>query len=188
MEKPIKVFFNGKAMRDLYPHATRFQVFKYRVRKFFRKVFFYVGIPAIIVITFLAGGEFNSTTTYASKEIDVTPQKLSVLKDGVVSSLKGCESAGYKESDGVIILDTNGLMSIGPLQFQKKTVQHYYKTLYSKEITGKEAVEIALSDEKASALAKDIIFTTDKGIQNWINCDKKLGLSAEIKVLKKLDK
>ena len=36
--KSIKVFFMGERLRDVYPHATRWQVFKYRVRQFVRRV------------------------------------------------------------------------------------------------------------------------------------------------------
>lgn len=112
--------------------------------------------------------------------------KLDVLKDDVVSRLKQCESERYTEDDGIIIFDSNNKASIGLMQFQKATVQHYAKVLYGDEITAKDAVLIALDDRRATALAKDIIFEVKGGVWNWENCAKRLNLAPEIEVLKKL--
>ena len=57
--------------------------------------------------------------------------------------------------------------SWGPLQFKITTVQHYYKTLYSEDISQKEALFIALDEEKATKLAQDIIFEVEGGIYEW---------------------
>ena len=66
------------------------------------------------------------------------------------------------------------------------TIIHYYKTLYSKDITKKEAVLIALDNEKAEQLASDIIFETEKGYRNWLNCSNKHGLAERVKFIKGL--
>lgn len=171
------------------------ETIKYAVRWFIKWSLIaaaFVGVGLIIASLYLQGAitkaQEQKEVIYQQVKIDATHERIEVLKDDVVTRLMQCESAGYSEDDGIIIFDTNGKASIGPLQFQKATLIHYYKTLYSKDITKKQAVEIALDRTEASQLAKDIIFTTDKGISNWINCDKKLGLSAEIKILKKLSK
>lgn len=117
--------------------------------------------------------------------VNYTPEKLESLKDDVVNEVAGCESAGHKESDGIIIFDSNNQPSIGQLQFQRKTVIHYMKVLDNKTIDSKEAVEIAIDTTKAKALAKRIIFEKG-GIDNWHNCSVKLGLSTEVKLIQKL--
>ena len=165
------------------------ETIKYAVRWFVKWSLIaaaFVGVGLIIATLYLGGSITKAEVIYQEVKVDGTPERLEALKDDVVARLMQCESAGYTEDDGIIIFDTNGKASIGPAQFQKKTVVHYYKTLYGKDITLKQAVEIALDRTKAAQLAGDIIFTTDKGIDNWINCDKKLGLSAEIKIIKKL--
>lgn len=112
--------------------------------------------------------------------------KIAALKQDLLARLKKCETMGKTSDDAPIILDTNNEMSIGELMFQIKTVQYYYKKLYAKEITRKEAVLVALDHDKAFALAHDIVFTDGKGIGNWHNCDKKNGFSSEIAIIKKL--
>jgi hypothetical protein len=57
--------------------------------------------------------------------------------------------------------------SWGPLQFKITTIQHFYKTLYNKEISQKEALLIALDEEKAVSLAQDIIINVEGGVYEW---------------------
>jgi len=120
--------------------------------------------------------------------------KVNELKGELVSEIRQCESGGYVESDGLIIFDphkTNTKVrpaSLGLYQFKVDTVKHYYKVLYQKEVSGLEAIQIALSEEKASELATDIIFKTDKGLINWYNCSKKLGSQAKLDMINRLIK
>jgi hypothetical protein len=43
----------------------------------------------------------------------------------VVAEILSCESAGYKESDGLIIMDTNKKLSVGLMQWQVASIQFY---------------------------------------------------------------
>lgn len=184
----------GQRLCDIYPHATRFQVFKYKVRNAFRKFTIAVMFCGLIFGTFMLGSYFSPRTILAENVISVVtattteslPSKIAELKRDVIAKLSGCESAGFSEDDGILVFDTNNKASIGVLQFQKTTVIHYYKTLYGKDITAKEAVLIALDKEQAFKLASDIIFTTPKGLTNWVNCTNKLGLKSEVDVINKL--
>jgi hypothetical protein len=45
----------GKRLKDIYPHATRWQVFKYKVRTFFRKLFILGAFIGIIALAFQIG-------------------------------------------------------------------------------------------------------------------------------------
>lgn len=198
--KKIKVFFMGQRLCDIYPHATRWQVFKYKVRNATRKTMIFMMFCALLGVTFKIGAFVSPRTILAENQVqqiqvDSLPGKIEALKDNVVSKLSDCERAGHTEEDGIIIYDDNSagtlgkqIPSIGVLQFKKSTVQHYYKTLYSKDITAKEAVMIALDKEQSFKLAKDIIFTTDKGLSNWLNCANKLQLRSEVDIINKLSK
>ena len=178
-------------LRDIYPHATKWQVMKWKFRKFVRFILKTTAIGGVtggaLYLAFFLGQYTVPATIYAER-IDNMPWKVEQLKNDVVNQIKSCESGGHKEEDGLIILDTNNKMSIGQLQFQTNTVKHYYKTLYDKVITTKEAIEIAIDTDKATALAKDIIFQTDKGLTNWITCANKFDSKAQVKIIKKLEK
>lgn len=157
----------------------------------FKPVRLFLFILVLVGIYYL-GGKLNSKIEYRQVEkeviLDNLTDKINQLKGELVSTLQKCESAGYSEDDGILIYDTNKQVSIGTYQFQKKTVIYYYKTLYGKDITGKEAVLIALDDEKANQLASDVIFKTDNGLSNWYNCTKKYGLQGRLSIIKELEK
>lgn len=58
--KKVKVMWNGKRLKDVYPHASGWQVFKYRAGKFFRKVLTLSIIIGAIYLTYLAVVKFNN--------------------------------------------------------------------------------------------------------------------------------
>jgi len=152
-------------------------------------------IVAILIIAL--GGVYYYGTTKSEIEyrqvketviLDNLVSKVNELKGGLMSELKACESNGLKESDGLITFDphpTNKKVqkaSIGLYQFKVSTVQFYYKELYGKDITGLEAVKIALSEEKSSELASDIVFKK-QALNNWYNCTKAHGLQGKLDII-----
>lgn len=182
----------GKPMRKIYPHATRWQVIKYKAAKLFRQIAMVVMVSVGLAGGFLVLRYFFPTIIYKTESKDVVVDtlkwKVDELKSGVLADLKQCESGGAKESAGIVKFDSNGVASIGSFQFQVKTVQHYYKTLYQQDITGKDAVIIALDEARAESLAKDIIFSDANGIRNWLNCANKLGLRSRVNTIALLEK
>ncbi len=192
--KKIKVFFHGERLRDIYPHATRWQVFKWKLRKFVRKLVLVSTAVSIVYGAFIAGSSYFPKTVYQAAaekivtiENDSLGKKVEELKNEVIADLKNCENAQFGEDDGIIIFDSNNKASIGEFQFQKATVIHYFKRLYGKDITGKEAVLIAIDTEKASQLAKDIIFKTENGVgKDWVICSKNYGLQEKVDMIKSL--
>ena len=125
--------------------------------------------------------------------VDNLSVKVNELKGKLLSDLKQCESKGFNEDFGLISFDGNKnnkkveIASIGSYQFKKATIIYYYDTLYQKDITGKEAILIALDDQKAGELARDIIFKTDKGLSNWFNCAKSINGQYKLQVIKELE-
>ena len=116
-------------------------------------------------------------------------EKIAEIKHDLVRRLsEDCEAKGSKEPEGLIIFDSNGEASVGALQFQLKTVQHYVALFEGKDITRKEAILIATDWEQSSQLAEKIIFEEVGGIFNWENCEKKLGLAPEIEIIRRLEK
>ena len=193
--KKIKVFWGEERLKDIYPYATRWEVIKFRIRKFLKKLFKVVVIIAVITVITMYVRWAYPTNVYNVREVitqvDTLTPKIKELKREVLDTLQSCESNGSNEEDGLIVYDSNKVASIGQFQFQKKTVIGYYKALYNKDITGKEAIIIALTTNDARQLAEDIIFSNlqnDKGIDNWYNCNKKHSLSIKIAFINKLSK
>ena len=115
--------------------------------------------------------------------------KIEALKDAVVTDIgHNCESRGRKTlTDPVIILDTNNRASIGIMQWQVSSVISYYKTLYKRDLSAKEAVMIALDDQKAMALAKDVMFLTkNKASKDWYTCSQRMNADERIDIIKSL--
>jgi len=183
---------------------TRMQIFRYKLVKFMKRVMIWLVIINLgawaLIGAYTIGGQNNPMIIHAEKEIDMSDimfgRKVENLKDDVITRLQACERGQYNESDGLIKYDPlvsdpsktslKNVPSIGTLQFKQTTVQGYYKSLYGKDITLKEAAIIALDDAKAKELAKDIIFNTKGGWTNWRNCSNRLELVKDIEIIKKI--
>lgn len=61
--------------------------------------------------------------------------------------------------------------SWGVMQFKIPTVMWFYSQLYGEEITEKQALMIALDDDKARALASDAIFQIEGAVWHWSAAD-----------------
>ena len=152
----------------------------------------------LIGLAIYGGSKIGDQIEYVNIEKQVLVDNLSVkineLKGSLVSDIQKCESAGYNEDYGLIVFDghkTNKnveIPSIGTYQFKKSTVIYYYDTLYQKDITGKEAILIALDDQKAGQLASDIIFKTDNGLSNWLTCSNKINGKGRLEIIRQLEK
>lgn len=185
----VKLIVNGKRMRDVYPHATRWQVFKYRLFKFIRSILKWSIIIGIIVL----GVRYffpKVMVQVIEREVitDTLQSKIETLKGGIIADIKLGESLGKPESAGLIVYDTNKEMSIGSYQWQIKSVQYYYKKLYKKDITRKEAILIALDDDEAGKLTYDVVFGEKEGWRNWYNTSKKYNIPARLALLEQLTK
>lgn len=158
----------------------------------------YKFILLILVIgvgAYFIGGKLNKEIVYKQIEkeviLDNLTAKVNELKGSLIKDLKQCESGGLTEDDGLVTFDphpTNKKVqvpSFGLYQFKKSTVQFYYSKFYGKDITGLEAIQIALSEERSAELTSDIIFK-DGALDNWYNCSKKLGLQSRLNIINEL--
>ena len=195
------MYHNGKRLKDIYPGYSWFQVLMYRVKIVTR-------ISAILGLMFvLSWIGYNIYTNpqppiYKAQAEEIVVNKLDKkiadMKEEVVLTIKICESQGYDENDALIKYDPlvsnpkktaqKDIASIGTFQFKQTTVIDYYKRIYGKDITMKEAALIALEDEKAHELTSDILFKTENGWRNWENCGIKHGLKSKILLIKELEK
>ena len=192
--KTIKVYLWGERMKDIYPFASKLEVAKYKTAKFLRKLTQYILLTLVIsgISIGLFMYYFPNRVIVSQVTTDNLKPKIAEIQQEAINKLKQCESGGASEDIGLITFDPHATnksvesASLGSFQYKKSTVIHYYKTLYNKDITGKEAILIALDDDKAEQLTKDIIFTTEKGFSNWILCSNKIKMQETLLVLSKL--
>lgn len=186
----LKVIYNGEFLCNIYPHASKFKVFKYRVARGMRIAVIQIMIAGATLGVYTAG-QSAVTPTYVKaedKSSQMYQDKVEALKDAVMSKLSQCESAGHKESDGIIIMDTNNKLSIGNYQWQISSVQHYYKLMTGKEISKKDAIILALHETEARKLAKFVAFETKNKIgKDWVNCNIKHSLDVQVDMIKSME-
>ncbi len=192
----IKVTWNGEKLRDIYPYATKWQVIKFRTRRMARKALYFgkwavIGLGLLLIAFWLGGAKYSTeVVTFKDREVvvDTLTAKINQLKGALLDDLRSCESGGAPESAGLIVFDSNKQASIGSYQFQIKTIQSYSSSLRGQDLTRKEAILLALDDEEARQLAKEIIFGTDKALENWHNCSIRKGLYNKLETIKLLEK
>lgn len=145
---------------------------------------------------YFIGGKINKEVIYRQVEkeviLDNLKGKVNQLKGELIKSIWDNERGGHVEADGLITFDPNPknknvqIASIGTCQFKQSTVQYYYKTLYGKELNGKQANDIAFSDEKCKELMTDIVFKVKDGHEEWYNTCKKVDCDGQLKVINTL--
>lgn len=110
------------------------------------------------------------------------------LEEQVVIDLsEKCETLGIPadKKDGIIILDTNGQLSIGYMQLQRETIIDVYQRYLNQQVTWAESAIIALSRQQSMILAQYLIFEKDE-LYRWKNCADKLQLWDDVERIKNL--
>jgi len=182
--KKIKLFYNGARLKDIYPHATKWQVFKYKVRKFVNKVvqmtILTTILSVVVAVTFFIG-RYSKADIVLADEPNYS-EKIDALKLEVVDEIALCESTNVSQDKALVKYDNNrkgtlaqkNIPSFGVMQFKVSTVQMFWKQLYDKDITNYEATLIALDNTKAKNLAKDAIFGLTGAVHHWTCADKSI--------------
>lgn len=170
-----------------------------RVGRFARKGYWLGGMTLLIIASIFCLIWISQQPRFEVVTSDVTKlevvekltkeqyeAKIAKLKSDLLDDLSlGCEVKGQPDPDGVITFDSNKVASIGRFQFQVKTIQHYIKKFEGRDISGREAIEIAVDPVKAKALAERIIFGEGK-TSDWLNCSNKFNLQTTVNIINKL--
>lgn len=150
MRKPkaMKVYLWGERLKDVYPHATKWQVFKYKFAKFMRKLSFVLLAVLALYIAVQIGRHFYAVEKIVEKEIDYP----------VLARIAKCESGGRQFGpDGQVVLNgnTNGSVDIGKYQINTR-------------LWGKKATELGynLANEADNEAFAKYLYTT-KGTEVW---------------------
>lgn len=151
--KSIKVFYMGKPLREVYPHATRFQVLKWKVKeglKWCVRWLFKIGMIGGTGYAIFIAGQFSaSVTTYAAPNI-VTAQS------PVLDRIKSCESKNNQlggNGQTLVHINKNNTVDVGAYQ-----------------------INLTVWGEKATQLGYNL-FTEDgnKKMAEWIYLNKGTG-------------
>lgn len=85
--KGVKVIWNGKPMREIYPHATQWQMFKYKVRILLLRLVVISILVGSIYMAFIAGQSSQGVVIYTQPEI-ITME----LKAPIMDRIADCET------------------------------------------------------------------------------------------------
>ena len=102
-------------------------------------------------------------------------------KDELMRELATCESGGSGTSD-LRIYGGRGAF-VGRFQFMPRTVMAYVQQREGRQLSFREATELAHDYEKAADLAKYMIFEQGR-INDWPACSRKLGLVQQVAEIK----
>lgn len=161
--KKIKVFFNGERLRDMYPYATKWEVFKWKFMRFVRKLFFVALAGSSVYVAGLIGSEYFPKTIYEVQAEKIVTVEVPVDTTAVVMErIAHCESGGShynKKGQVAFNVNTNGTVDIG-----------YYQI---NSVWGEQATKLGLdltNEEDNKQMAKWIF--ENRGTEDWYSSKK----------------
>lgn len=105
--KPIKVFFHGKRLKDIYPFAMKWEMIKFRIVRFLRKLLIAISMLSIASIIGYTGFEVGRAlfpiTVMAQQRVEV-PIEISAP---VMERIAKCESNASHYRNGQVIMNAN---------------------------------------------------------------------------------
>jgi uncharacterized protein YqfB (UPF0267 family) len=119
--KKIKCFYMGKRLKDIYPHATRFQVFKFKLRRFLEKVALISFTVGVVAGSFHLGSIMNPVV-----KVEAQVQEKTIPE--VMKRIAICESGGKHFENGQVLTRGNknkttdvGKYQINSIHFKEAT-------------------------------------------------------------------
>lgn len=199
MNKKVKVTeYWRKNPRYIHLHKTKWQVFVDKVKTFFK-----VLLGGILMVAILFGIGLLSINTFPKtvvklqeKEVvlDNLSAKIDQLKGELIKDIFDNERAGHTEEDALITWDPNPkypkveAASVGNCQWKIPTLQESYLKHYGEQLTRKQAVLIALDDEKCKEVMTKVIFGEENGWRKWYNSGIKVKAEQRLQVIRELEK
>lgn len=113
----------GQRLRDVYPHATRWQVLKWRVREFLKmclRVLTWTGLGlGTSYAIFMAGAYFNPIISYAVQDKIVEVERVAPVMERIAK----CESGNKHFENGQVLVrgnSTRDSVDVGRFQINTK--------------------------------------------------------------------
>lgn len=121
------------------------------------------------------------TTAGFDPQVDLRQKEIDERKDEVIRQLAHCESGGWGPSERRIVGGRGAYH--GRLQFTVQTVISYQMKRDGMRLSRAEAAELAHDYDRASALAKYMIFDLEEP-HHWPLCGRKIGLRDQVAAVK----
>lgn len=107
--KKIRITWNGEHLRDVYAHATKWQIIKFRLRRFFHKVLIVIATAMAVsfvgLVSFAFGSQMGQVNVIAVPAQDMLPP--------VLQRIEQCESNGSQlDRNGQVLLHWNDNHSV----------------------------------------------------------------------------
>jgi hypothetical protein len=121
------------------------------------------------------------TTAGFEPPVDLRQKEIDDRKEEVIRQLAHCESGGWGPSDKPIHGGRGAYL--GRLQFTVQTVIAYQKKKDGTQLSRQGAIDLAHDYERASTLAKYMIFDLEEP-HHWPLCSRKIGLRGQMAAVK----
>jgi len=152
--KPSSVIYNGKPIRKIYPHATGWQVFKFKLKRFIRRVIWLSVLLITIWGIYEYGGMMHPSTIYTRAEVIKEVE----VRAPILDKIARCESPTGHWKNGQVSFNGNkdGSTDIGKYQINDR-------------IWGKKATELGynLTVEKDNEAMAHWIYE-NRGTEDWV--------------------
>ena len=141
--------------------------------------------PGLMAAAFLLGGcqLGGQPPQTAAPATDEPRNEVEDRKNEMVRQLAHCETGGYGPSERPIYGGRGAYL--GRLQFSVQTVMSYQMKKDGTQLSRKEAAELAHDYDRASDLAKYMIFDLEEP-WHWPLCAKKISLRNEMANIKEM--
>ncbi len=161
--KAVRITFLGKPLRTVYPHATAWQVAKYRFFKALRWFIIRAGIAVLaftaLSVAYFYGMNAAPTMTAINTIQIVTQNEIAPILKKICMAESGCKQF-TKNGLPVMYANTNGSVDIGKYQINSR-------------VWGTKAKELGydlLSEKGNEAMATWIL--ENRGTSPWISSSK----------------
>jgi hypothetical protein len=138
--KKIKLYYMGNRMKDIYPHATKFQVFRWKLNWYGERVLatlFVVGIGVGIGYAVSEGKRASAhEVSIVDREII---KEIEVVKAPILDRIAKCESGNtHFDKNGQVLMRSNVNKSVDVGRFQINSVWFKKATELGLDITKEE--------------------------------------------------
>jgi hypothetical protein len=109
--KKIKVFWNGEKLKEIYPYATKWEVFKFRAKSILKRIFWLAVLIGVIY------GVAVSYRYCNPRVVQVITEKN--MEFPVLDRIAKCESGNNqlaKNGQVVVHVNKNGSVDVGAMQ------------------------------------------------------------------------
>ena len=122
--KKIKLYYMGQRMKDIYPHATKFQVFRWKLNWYGERTLLALFIAGIGAGIGFAVSEGKRVSAYEVSIVDrEVIKEVQILNAPILERIAKCESGNtHIDKNGQVLMRSNTNKSVDVGRFQINSV------------------------------------------------------------------